>query len=266
MYGCSFDTEANIISRLQRVKLEASHPLLLPGIFAELELVRQTKLVERTINEVEAKIGELDLPACEKGRTQQETDQHNQDKRDAWLDLTYLRNAIISWNTQLQKMIHHSSKLNDEEHEVSQIIRVNTVRQDNCSREKPERMDSPLESARFAGQLVEKSDQTWHRPYAESKEEYTENPREKFRVPKDHGKKIFHTSQLSEVGNKIRSRLMAIKDENDEKIRDCSMRVDGMAMATQWVRCDRLRPEVLLTLTVAWRNERRNRNGNQPRL
>jgi hypothetical protein len=42
--------------------------------------------------------------------------------------------------------------------------------------------------------------------------------------------------QMHEVGEKIQNRLAAIRDEYDEKIRDCTMRVDGMAMATQWVR------------------------------
>jgi hypothetical protein len=38
------------------------------------------------------------------------------------------------------------------------------------------------------------------------------------------------------VGQRIGARLGAIREDYDEKIRDCDMRVDGMAMATQWVR------------------------------
>lgn len=43
-------------------------------------------------------------------------------------------------------------------------------------------------------------------------------------------------SQMRKVGEKIRLRLAAIRDDYDEKIRDCTMRIDGMAMATQWVK------------------------------
>ena len=41
--------------------------------------------------------------------------------------------------------------------------------------------------------------------------------------------------QMRRAGYKIRVRIQEITDEYDNKIRDCTMRVDGMAMATQWV-------------------------------
>lgn len=44
-----------------------------------------------------------------------------------------------------------------------------------------------------------------------------------------------YAKQMSETGEKISARRAAIRDEYDEKIRDCTMRVEGMAMATQWV-------------------------------
>ena len=37
------------------------------------------------------------------------------------------------------------------------------------------------------------------------------------------------------VGEKIRSRICAIRGDYDEKIRACDMRIDSIAMATQWV-------------------------------
>ncbi|GAB1316486.1 hypothetical protein MFIFM68171_06696 [Madurella fahalii] len=43
----------------------------------------------------------------------------------------------------------------------------------------------------------------------------------------------FH-KHMCRVGCKIQERLQAIIDENNDRIRDCKMRVDGMAMATQW--------------------------------
>lgn len=41
---------------------------------------------------------------------------------------------------------------------------------------------------------------------------------------------------LQRVTSKIRDRVQDIIREYEDKIRDCTMRVDGMAMATQWVR------------------------------
>jgi hypothetical protein len=37
------------------------------------------------------------------------------------------------------------------------------------------------------------------------------------------------------INSKIQDRLHAIIEEYEEKIRECTMRVDGMAMSTQWV-------------------------------
>lgn len=41
---------------------------------------------------------------------------------------------------------------------------------------------------------------------------------------------------LLQTGNLIKDRLRTMIEEFEEKMEDCTMRVDGMAMATQWVR------------------------------
>jgi hypothetical protein len=47
--------------------------------------------------------------------------------------------------------------------------------------------------------------------------------------------------KLRVTGYKIESRLMSVRDEYDEKICDCTMRLDGMVMSTQWVNlCSKL--------------------------
>ncbi|KAM0285765.1 hypothetical protein ACHAQH_001226 [Verticillium albo-atrum] len=45
---------------------------------------------------------------------------------------------------------------------------------------------------------------------------------------------------MRRTGSKITQRTQAIVEEYDSKIRDCTMRIDGMAMATQWVIAGRL--------------------------
>lgn len=101
------------MTRLNQATSEAVHPLLVPGIFTELERVRHVEIVETTIDELETRIQELDpksmgvefISATDKA-------ERDQAKRTAWLDTTYLRNQLISWNTHLEKLRHHVEDLN----------------------------------------------------------------------------------------------------------------------------------------------------------
>jgi len=43
-------------------------------------------------------------------------------------------------------------------------------------------------------------------------------------------------SQMKRTGVRIKDRLRGLIEEYNEKIDECSMRVDGMTIATQWVR------------------------------
>lgn len=170
-YGSDSSVEQSIMVRLRHITSEAMHPLLLPGMFAELELERHKGLVEASINEVEAKIIELDITAGDKQNYDKgEVEKKNELKRTAWLGMTYLRNSITTWKVQVERMSEH----------VDELIR---------------------------DEIVHEGRET-----------------------------SLATSQtMSEVDLKIKTRLVAICDEYDKKIRDCTMRVDGMAMATQWV-------------------------------
>jgi hypothetical protein len=235
LYGCSSTVEETIIRRLRHVSFEAAHPLLLPGIFAELELSRHTKLVEMTINRVEAKIHELDLQARSFNDSQQEKEQRSEEKRDAWLELTYLRNAMVSWNTQLGKMAEHATKLNEgvfggpvpAEHYYS----LGQLRE--YSRSWNEITTALSENA----EEISPTSSTSSTLVFDSAIDVTDPVKERFLRSKPSPKSRWHQSRMRNVGDKIRCRILAIKDEYDEKIRDCTTRVDGMAMATQWVRC-----------------------------
>lgn len=57
-------------------------------------------------------------------------------------------------------------------------------------------------------------------------------------------------ASLRRIGRRIHDRLQDIIDEYDDKIRDCTMRIEGMAMATQWVsECSNY---VLRSLELIW--------------
>jgi hypothetical protein len=181
MYGCTSAIEETMLEKLDGVRTEARHPLLLPGVFAEIELVRHTRLVEKSIVDVETKIFELDFESgATQGPERGEVERRNAAKRNIWLDLTYLRNSLITWERQLWKMTMHAEDLGLN-------IQVPTwVPQ-----------SSNAQGASDGGQV--------------------------------------RALETVTVGQKIKKRLDIIRDEYDEKIRDCTMRVDGMAMATQWV-------------------------------
>jgi Mg2+ and Co2+ transporter CorA len=135
----------------------------------EIELLRHTRLVEANIVQVETKIFELDVvPGATEGGGEKENRRRNEAKRSAWLNLSYLRNSLITWHVELGKIMTHSNALKSLDGKDSVNI------------------DDTI-------------------PWA-----------------------------LREVGEKIRLRLETIRREYDEKIRHCTMRLDGMAMATQW--------------------------------
>jgi chromosome segregation ATPase len=255
LYGSTFTTEKNILQRLQTISFEAAHPLLLPGIVAELELVRHTRLVEASINEVETKIFELNFQSgSARGYRRAEVERRNVAKRTAWLDLTYLRNSITTWTTQLLKMAEHAGALNRDFYKISQDAAFFAPDHEHLRPEhehsgmqldhstalfeskRPARLLERIASTRRSDSQYSSPTRTRvaaHRPQdlkiSPSDEDYIDSCPH-YEDPKSQ------IEQMHEVGEKIQNRLAAIRDEYDEKIRDCTMRVDGMAMATQWVR------------------------------
>lgn len=168
LYGCTNRIEKSMIDMLSKVTTDVCHPMVVPGIFAELELARHIGLVDAGISDVETKIFELNTdPAATRTIGQAAIERKNEAKRTSWLDLAYLRNAIITWNYQLTKMSLEAARPNRTNSSISADV-----------------------------------------------------------VSSDH---------IVRTGNKIAGRLVAIHEEYEEKIRDCTMRLDGMAMATQWV-------------------------------
>jgi hypothetical protein len=192
LFGCPLSVEEEILRRLSFATAEASHPLLMPGIFAELERSRHVPIVETTIDEIETRIFELDFQSSDiEGMPDSETKKRNQAKRSAWLDTTYLRNGLVSWNTQLVKIPQHADELKET------IFK--------------RRIDEKREKR------VQDTEQDTERPFMAQQEPEASN------------------EMLRRVGDKISGRIQGIINEYDDKIRDCPMRVEGMAMATQWV-------------------------------
>lgn len=226
LLGCTLSIEEEIITRLSTIKSEAAHPLLMPGIFAELERTRHVKLVDQMVNEVEAKIFELDFQANDlDGPQGKAAEKRSREKRTAYLDLAYLRNALVSWNTQLGRMVQHCRYLNQEEYCASRSqARVSSKHVSSKNWRVSEVDWTEIEPC--MGFEIASSDEKSYWPRGEMMDEVTRGKDELASSP---------TDPLWRVGEKIAGRLISLRDEYEDKIRDCTMRVDGMAMATQWV-------------------------------
>ncbi|KAI1456405.1 hypothetical protein F4805DRAFT_458829 [Annulohypoxylon moriforme] len=203
LFGCSVNIENEIITRISSAGEAASYPLLLPGIFAEIERNRHIKIVEDYVDDIEQKIFELDyLPSIEQRIDSTETERRNRDKRSQWLDTTYLRNGLITWSEQLHKMTKHTEELKNTLFRPSK---------DECSYAD---IDVASYGERDPEPFYEKE------PY-DSKSDCV-------------GKIEIRKGEMRKIGAKVNDRLRAIIEEYEDKIRECTMRIDGMAMATQW--------------------------------
>ncbi|KAF6794281.1 hypothetical protein CSOJ01_13706 [Colletotrichum sojae] len=171
LFGTTPTIDNEVISRLKYARDATTHPLLLPGIFAELEKTRQLKtLVERSQINLERTIYELSS-----GNGKEPTTTSNNDTMELWLDTTVLRDGLIGWKTQLEEMVLHADEL----------------------------------SARESGTTRGPSGFCGDR---RAQEQSVKRKRASLRI-KDCLRRIIH--------------------EYEGSIRECSMRVDGMAMATQ---------------------------------
>lgn len=188
----------------------------MPGIIAELERARHIQVVEATIDELETRIFEVDLKSGDMdGVPDPEAEKRNYEKRTAWLDTTYLRNGLISWNAQLAKMRQHAEELRDA------VFRPSLHKTEvwNTHLELEDDWSSGL---RYRGV-----------PSARGGDSLRSTQVDEAGEANRHRECV--KEQMRRAGYKIGVRIQEIIDEYDDKIRDCTMRVDGMAMATQWV-------------------------------
>ncbi|KAI1774288.1 hypothetical protein F4818DRAFT_419474 [Hypoxylon cercidicola] len=216
LFGCSINIEEEVIRRLCYSGVEASYPLLLPGIFAELERDRHIKIVEKYMDDLEEKIFELDYqPSIDLQMRGSDSESRNRDKRSQWLDTTYLKNGLVTWSVQLSKMVSHTDELRDTLFKpAKEPPEVKNSRQfaSNC---KPVE-SSPLDSA----------------PPEICRQKVPRDSAVEFGDRRDDGE--WHKLEMRRIGAKVNDRLQAIIEEYEDKIRECTMRIDGMAMATQW--------------------------------
>ncbi|KAI0110207.1 hypothetical protein F4814DRAFT_395618 [Daldinia grandis] len=240
LFGCTIPMEEDITRRLNYCGVEASYPLLLPGIFAELERSRHLAIVEKHMDKIEEKIFELDYqPSIEQQMHLADRKARNQDKRSQWLETTYLKDALITWNVELSKMAKHTKELgstlflpwdatyprtNDIDSYYTHYLDTTT----------PTRASTPVEGtpSTVASTLVEIGYRDTRKSYMDVERcfEFAANG------PSHEAESYKHKMTL--FGAKVNNRLQTIIQEYENKIRECTMRIKGMEMATQWSRED----------------------------
>jgi hypothetical protein len=116
LFGCTATMERQVLNRIAGIDAHTFHPLLLPGIFAELERMRIADVVEATIDKIEGAIFELDNHH-ENEETSSEDSENGHFggvryiRRTVWLNTTFLRSRLQIWKLQLTKMVAHVDEL-----------------------------------------------------------------------------------------------------------------------------------------------------------
>lgn len=254
-YGTTIDLERNIVHRLRHVSFKAMHPLLLPGIFIELERARHANLVTKTILMLEQKIMESQVSIDDlKGRIDsQDKHKRNELKRSAWLDTLYLKNGLITWTTQIRKMVQHVQELDEQwaleeprgppervdSNDSNDSQRTAVDVHDMADMDGMAESDGPhgrLDGARCGTTLPSWADGFDNDITQTAEPEATEESTTRdVAAPDTDGVALRGCPKTTKmVGRRIKERLLDIQDEYEDWVRDCTMRVDGMTMATQW--------------------------------
>jgi len=303
VFGSIPTVDTEIIKRIALAPEDAAHPLLVAGIILELERIRHAGIVENSIDKLEGHVLALDSFSADMYDDQSETARKNITKRNEWLDMAYLRNQLISWETQVLKFIACAESLNKTVFSTEILIPVEASpdRGDIETISAVEHMNFNFDSKRAGSDLnrdytgtPEPSKQALQDLLAVESAYNSDielpnlpsglsqggkKPQDTTAsiVAADQGKARMegavplpertssvsksgfedgtwryesrktgvsgrtrnaktHRQHLRRIGSKFAARGSEIKDEYSDKIRDCKMRLEGMAMASQWVR------------------------------
>ncbi|KAI0172130.1 hypothetical protein GGR52DRAFT_455980 [Hypoxylon sp. FL1284] len=240
LFGCSTRIEEEVIKRLCYSGVQAGYPLLLPGIFAELERDRHIDIVEKYMDELETKILELDYqPSIDQKMRGSNSESRNREKRSQWLDMMYLRNGLTNWCTQLSKMASHTEELRGA------LFRPSENFTEGKGHDQFADINEQIQSLSQDSTLAEPYEWTQHLPRDSTTVNIPTQYLQLFAVIMNGLSLLGKTSsaendeerrkaEMRKAGAKIKDRLLAIIEEYEDKIRECTMRIDGMAMTTQW--------------------------------
>lgn len=136
-YGCDNATAKNVEHRLNNCEDATCHPLILLGIFAEVERRRQISLVDKgsldflsAVSSLNSTNHQLDDSEYASPVASSAGSRDNSLAIDPWLKLSHLKNGIQNWKDQLLKMVAHADELNESyfKSDSNSTVAVNELR------------------------------------------------------------------------------------------------------------------------------------------
>ncbi|KAK4119078.1 hypothetical protein N657DRAFT_650634 [Parathielavia appendiculata] len=226
LFGASEDQERSVLARLGRAGPDTAHPMLLPGILVELERKRQMDIADEMIDELEMQIFQLDNETITSWKQSvQTTAERNKQKTKAWLDAAFSRNILLATKTVLFSMCRHLD-------EYSMLVNPRVRREHDFHHQDRDhfaqgglRPGTPLSVTSSHWQVhsqISFSEYSGSEPLEASNPDSTCDPDARYQ------------ELLQQAGMRMEDRLVSIIGEYEDKIRACTMEIDGMAMATQW--------------------------------
>jgi hypothetical protein len=207
---------------------ESAHPLLLPGIFVEIERIRHLRIFESTIDDLEKAMPNTNVETMLNQQSAQ-IEALEQNKRSAYLEVLHLKQGLESWSTQLQKMVEHAQSLRSEYMSAEHILGHSSIviKDSPCLGLRNLESSQKLNSTNCEGNLEswcsEKGGLQWECTATNVR---PSTPKQNT----DHVNEV-----LVQTTSKVTRRLRAILDEYTDKGRECQIRFDGITIATQLV-------------------------------
>jgi len=232
LFGASKTQEREILKRLSKAGSDTAHPMLLPGIFAELERIRQMNAVDEMIDELEAQISRLDNETVTTWQQSSQTKaERNRQKTKAWLDTTFSRNLLLANAALLFNMRGHLDEFsilaNPRGMWRGYQPRLGDHRFPDHSPHRDLRGGTPHSRGSIPN--------NWHPCHHITYEEPEDMTLSGTLVASEPDFDATYQDLLQQAGMRMKDRIGSMIGEYDDKIRACTMEVDGMAMATQWV-------------------------------
>ncbi|KAI0448674.1 hypothetical protein F5B21DRAFT_496765 [Xylaria acuta] len=220
LFGCNDTQKKYVLQRLDCVTQESGHPLLLPGIFVELEKKRHHHIFESGIGELELMIPGSD-PEGVLGQEHSGGHSDRQNRRTVYLDMLHLKHGLISWSQQLNKMLEHALSLNKEYLGTLHLVNSQTTAEFRAISETVE--DSVSEDC------AEQGDATSHEECSDTQSSANS------RISGPNTGRELKTNQeiMAKANARIIGRINSILEDYSDKIRECETRFDGLAMTTQ---------------------------------
>lgn len=124
VYGCSDTDSDQFLTRLAQAGPAFQHPMLLPGLFAEIQRIKHVKIVRRNVERLYEYVIDLSNNTLPKGHDKEDS---ASDGVKLWRQVSHDKLVLETWATQLKKMVAHVDELNEMAYGTKSVRRKNVV-------------------------------------------------------------------------------------------------------------------------------------------